>query len=194
MADEKQPLSNEELYTRAGKGDEAAFEKLVQLYQHALFGYFLRRTQKRGVAEELAQEVLIRLWKHAPTYRVRSKFRTYLYRVAHNMFVDYCRRQSARPNEYSLDSDEGSAVETFAENRTPSPEEELTAQEMKDRLHESLERLPEREREILLLVLEEGLPYRDVAEVLNIPEGTVKSRMHSAVGRLRRIMRTNRTP
>ena len=194
MADDHLPLSNEELYTRAGQGDETAFERLVNVFQHALFGYFLRRTGKRGVAEELAQEVFLRLWTHAPTYRVRSKFQTYLYRVAHNMFVDYCRRQGARPSEYSLDSDEGSAVEVFAADSTLSPEDELTEDEMKERLHDALEKLPEREREILLLVLEEDLPYRGVAEALSIPEGTIKSRMHSAVVRLRQIMRPQKAP
>lgn len=192
MAHEPDAAGDEALYKLSGKGDTAAFERIVIRYQKALYGYFLRRTHQTGVAEELTQEVFLRLWRHAPLYQVRSKFQTYLYRIAHNIFVDYVRRSSARVRETSLDTDEGSTIEMLTADAAQAPDEPLGDADIKNRLREALPQLPEREREILLLVLEEGLPYRDCAEILRVPEGTIKSRVHSAVARLRQILRTRR--
>lgn len=190
MPDDVKPGGDEELYKRAGEGDIAAFEQLVRHYQNVLFGYFLRRTRRSGVAEELAQEVFLRLWKYAPSYEIRSRFQTYLYRVAHNIYVDYRRREKVRPQEFSLDTDEGTAIDAAAVDEAPSPDEFIDTKDLKRKLREALERLPDREREILLLVLDEGLHYSQCAEVLKIPEGTVKSRTHAAIARLRRFMRS----
>lgn len=179
---------DEQLYQLTGRGDEPAFEQLVMRHQHALYGYFLRRTGQPSLAEELTQEVFLRLWRHAPLYRARSKFQTYLYRVAHNMYIDYLRRSSARPRETSLDSEEGSGIERIAPDAGVPPDAAFDRDEVKARLHQALHKLPEREREVLLLVFDENLHYRECAEILRIPPGTVKSRVHTAVERLRRIL------
>jgi RNA polymerase sigma-70 factor (ECF subfamily) len=181
---------DEVLYVMSGRGDEEAFRCLVERYMNLVVGYFVHRVGGGGQqAEDLAQDVFFKLWRHAARYSVKAKFSTYLYSVAHNTLVDFMRRKGTRFEEVSVDDEkERDLIAETADSGVPEPLEKLALDEQISLLKQALAKLRLPEREALLLVLADGLSYKEVSEILGIPEGTVKSRLHAALARLRKFL------
>jgi len=185
LAEEKKQ-SDEELYLLCAQGDKEAFRKLVIQYQDMVVGYFVRRLGDVALSEDLAQEVLVKLWKHADRYTVRAKFSTYLYSVAHNALIDYIRREDSRVDTVSgADEEGGNIIAESVGAGLPEPLERLEREEQTALIMKKIQELKKGEREVVLLVLAQGLSYKEAADTLSIPEGTVKSRLHAALSRLR---------
>lgn len=176
-----------ELVSRAGRGDEEAFTEVVHRYEVELLNYFYRHAWDRQVAEDQAQEVFIRLYLHAPTYRPRASFRSYLYKIARSCLIDYLRHVKNHRNSVSLDAPArgGSAGAELVSRDSPGPGEAAENADTVAVVRGAVERLPEEQRDVFLLGAAKGMRYSDVAEVLGVPVGTVKSRMYLAVRRLR---------
>jgi len=166
-----------ELMLRVKAGDRAAFEELYGLYRKPLASYLYRLCWNRPLAEDLLQEAFLRLWRAAPGYEPSAKVSTYVFRIAHNLFIN----ESARRREKVL---EGPGPETRAD-----PASDLQRREVQESVRRAVEELPEGERECLLLAEFHGFRYAEIAEILGIPVGTVKSRMFSAVQRLRETLK-----
>lgn len=166
-----------ELMLRVKAGDRSAFEELFRLYQKPLTNYLFRLSGNRTRAEDLVQDVFLRLWKAAPGYEPTAKVSTYLFRIAHNLFLN----EAARRREKPLDSLE-------AETRS-DPASDLNRREVRSAVQKAVEELPEGEREVLLLSEYNGFKYAEISEILGIPVGTVKSRMFSAVQRLKEALK-----
>jgi RNA polymerase sigma-70 factor (ECF subfamily) len=158
-------------------GDRAAFEELYRLYEKPLTNYLFRLCGNRARAEDLLQDAFLRLWKAAPTYEPAAKVSTYIFRIAHNLFLN----DAARRRERTLESME-------AETRS-DPASDLNRREVQSAVQRAVEALPEGEREVLLLSEYNGFKYAEIAEILGIPVGTVKSRMFSAVQRLKEALK-----
>jgi RNA polymerase sigma-70 factor (ECF subfamily) len=124
-----------------------------------------------------------------------AKFRTWMYRIAKNYWIDRCRERAAAPNMGSLDApireDEGRAMTLTdtVEGDTPRPAEELRRQEIGQAILAAVNRLPEEQRLVFVLSENQGMRYAEISEVMEIPVGTVKSRMHAAVRRLRELLK-----
>jgi RNA polymerase sigma-70 factor (ECF subfamily) len=180
-----------ELMRRFGEGDDAAFRKLVERHQKPLLGFFWRRCLDRAVAEDCVQEVFLRLVRHRGSWRPDAKFTTYLYRIAENHWIDRWRSKKAAPPQTSLeglaDGEDGDAASTFAA-AGPAPADRAGQIELGDRIRRAVLRLTPEQRSVFALAETRGMRYEDISRVLDIPVGTVKSRMHAAVTRLREIL------
>jgi len=166
-----------ELMLRVKVGDRAAFEDLFHLYEKPLTNYLFRLSGNRARSEDLLQDAFLRLWKAAPTYEPSAKVSTYIFRIAHNLFLN----DAARRREKALESME-------AETRS-DPSSDLNRRELQSQVQRAVESLPEGEREVLLLSEYNGFKYAETSEILGIPVGTVKSRMFSAVQRLKEALK-----
>ncbi|MEK7269445.1 MAG: RNA polymerase sigma factor [Planctomycetota bacterium] len=179
-------------------GDEGAFRAIVERFQKPLINFFYRLLWDRTLAEDYAQEVFIRIYVHRDAYEPRAKFSSYLFRIARNYWIDQHRSNSKRPSTISLSSPlrrEGER-ELLLEDVVAAPREAAEPSgvpaETRERVEEALRALPEEQRMVFLLGEREGMKYSEVAQTLGIPVGTVKSRMHHAVRRLREILARER--
>lgn len=166
--------SDAELIQRTSAGDREAYEKLYKRYARSVFGLALRRLGDRGRAEDAVQETFASVWRSASTYKPeRGPGAPWLYGVARNAIVDRSRHRSEPPGEGpELPSDE------------PTPAERAEASYTSWRVHRALESLGQNEREVIELAYYGGLSQSEVADFLNIPLGTVKTRTRAGLGHL----------
>ena len=167
-------VSDGDLIRRVARRDANAFEALYRRYARPVFGLALRRLGDRMNAEDAVQETFAAIWRSARTYRPeRGAGAPWLYAVARNAIVDRGRARTEPPGEEpELPSDE------------PTPAERAETSYTAWRVHRALETLPENEREVIELAYYGGLSQSEVADYLNIPLGTVKTRTRSGLGRL----------
>lgn len=168
-------------------GDDDALEIIVERYQNELVGYFYHHCWDQLTAEDLAQTVFIKLFRARSRYIITAKLRTYLYRIAYNAWVDHLRRQR---HHASLDAQYGgeggpSLRDSLADPKQAAAGSEVNTPFLRQRIQEAVERLPAGQQDVFILANNQDMRYQEISEVLGIPEGTVKSRMHAAVRRLR---------
>ena len=166
--------SDGDLLQRVGNGDRSAFEVLYRRYARAVLGLALRRLGDRGRAEEAVQETFTSVWRSASSYRPeRGPGAPWLYAVARHAIVDRFRARSEPPAE---------VPETAADE--PGPSERAESSFVAWRVHRALEELPLNERTVVELAYWGGMSQSEVAEYLNVPLGTVKTRTRSGLRRL----------
>lgn len=182
--------SDEELVMRyRDHHDQAAFDALVHRYERELYSYLRRYTGDEGLAEDVFQATFVKLHQKCHLFEPHRRVRPWLYSIATHQAIDAL-RSAGRRQAQSLDAEQGRAEQgtpglvQLLVDRSPSPLDQLEARERKQWLHAAVDRLPEELRSVLILAYFQGLKYREVAEVLGIPLGTVKSRMHAALARL----------
>lgn len=172
--------------------DKEAFNELVRRHSKPLINFFYRLTWNQSSAEDLAQEVLIKLVETASRYEARSKFTTFLYTVARNLWIDKLRSGKAGVHLISLDnpidSDGEKPLSELIAGENREPVEVAATEETVTRVKKLLSALPDEQRVILNLTYFEGMSYQEVAEVLDIPLGTVKSRLHAAIAKLKEMV------
>jgi RNA polymerase sigma-70 factor, ECF subfamily len=176
-----------ELMLRYARGDLRAFERLYRRYRRPLYRYLSRHTRNTDAANDLFQEVWSKLIASRDRYEPRAKFRTFLYRIAHNSFIDYCRRNAVRNETRGEAEDEDWA------GQVPAPEEDRpdirvqTLQTMM-RYRAAVAALPAEQRDVFLLYEETGLSLEEIAQVTGVGMETAKSRLRYAVAKLRRAL------
>jgi RNA polymerase sigma-70 factor, ECF subfamily len=171
-------MDDGELIQRIAQRDRGAFETLYNRYARAFFGLALRRLGDRGRAEDAVQETFASIWRSAGTYRPeRGPGAPWLYTVARNATVDRSRERIETPSEVP---DEATAE--------AGPAEQTEQNWLAWRVHSVLQELPEREREAITLAYWSGLSQSEIAEHLNIPLGTVKTRTRSGLARLAELL------
>ncbi len=176
------------LLRRARRRDPEALHKLVDLYSARLYGLLYRLTSSRETAEDLMQETFLRLVRTIGDYQHQGKFESWLFRIAANLARDHARRRKRRGQTATIDCSTGakdSGSFDLADPRQPDPVRESEQSEMEQRLSESLQGLSEIDREIILLRHFSDLPFREIADMLNIPLGTALARAHRAMKHLR---------
>ncbi len=171
------------------KGDAEGFRRLFHRYSNPLLNYLSRITGNRAVAEELVQEVFLRVSRAAGSYEPRTAFRTWLYTIATNVA-----RNEVRKREYSVKMEPihtrpdpaGSGSSGLAgQPETGSPEELAGARKLEEIIQQGLSELPEKQRTALLLSRHHGFSYEEIAGVMNLRLGAVKSLIHRATRNLR---------
>lgn len=176
------------------RGDYDAFQRLVELHTESLVSYFFFQSRDRQLAEDCSQDVWLKIFRAREDYRPRARFRTFLFRVARNHWIDRFRTQARRPGETSLEGDRhdedagGGPLDRLASGGD-DPETRVRRFDAARTVARVLQRLPEEMREVYILAEVQELPYAEVADLLSIPVGTVKSRMFNAVRRLQEIAR-----
>ncbi|MBX3118974.1 MAG: sigma-70 family RNA polymerase sigma factor [Fimbriimonadaceae bacterium] len=178
------------LVERCRKQDDEAFAKLVDVFQNRLFGFVRRMVHDREEAMDITQETFIRAYQSISRFDGRSSLRTWLFRIAHNLCIDRARKADRRPIEYALDglADTDDAFEV-ADSRW-NPETGMLDDELRKVVEDGVAGMSEKLRSVLLLHDRESLQYEEIAEILKIPIGTVKSRLFLARAHLQQVMTT----
>jgi RNA polymerase sigma-70 factor (ECF subfamily) len=185
--------TDEVLMIRFQRGDRAAFAALVRRHQTALYNFSLRLLRAQSVAEDVVQDAFVRVVQNAAEFKHEARFTTWLYTIARNLCFDQLRKQAHRKHP-SLDQgapgEEGDGPtlgETTADSRA-SVEREATGSELKERIASAVESLPDEQREVFLMREVANLPFKEIAEVIGVPENTVKSRMRYALEKLQQCL------
>lgn len=162
-------------------GDVNAYEALVKEYEKNVYNLALRMTGNSEDAADMAQEAFIKAYNSLTAFRGDSKFSVWLYRIVSNVCLDFLRSRSRKQTvSLSTENDDGEEVELDIADETHSPEQLLDRSLTRDAVRRGLAALPPDHREILLLREIQGLSYEEIADVLGLEAGTVKSRIFRA--------------
>ncbi len=181
-------LSDAEVMLRVKAGDDSAFDYLVQKYRRPIISFMYRMAHNSAAAEDLAQEVFLRVYRSRSSYEASAKFTTWLYRIATNLGMNYVRdtRHERAENTMNLDeSDEETGQTPDLADKTPTVEENIMQRERLKAIREKVEALPERQKMAVLMHKYQQMDYRQIAEVLKLSESATKSLLFRAYETLR---------
>ena len=193
--------SDTALISRCQENDVAAFDEVVARYKHKIFNYIFRMIGDSDEAEDLTQEVFVKMYLSLATFRSEASLNTWLYRIAGNLCIDSHRKRTRRQNALggaTISLSEPAAGEASAEDGGPGrdvadrsyePFGMLARIELDAQIQAALARLPEKMRQVVVLHDIEDMPYEEVASVVGCPLGTVKSRLFNARMQLRDLLR-----
>jgi len=181
-------LSDEDLMARVAEDDDRAFTELVGRFQGRVTNLISRVLNDRGASDDLAQEVFVRVFVHRRNYRRGSKFSTWVFTIAANLAKNEIRRRVRRRNLFSLDALTEMLNDSIPELADPaeSSESGLEREQLQGEVGRAIATVPEKYRLALVLRDIEGLAYEEIAEVLGVPGGTVRSRINRARSMLKR--------
>lgn len=194
---EYEKLPDEELMRFCQDGDESAFEQLFTRYQGPALSFIHRMIGDRNRTEALGQEAFLRIFKDAKRYDYPRSFSTWFYTIVRNLCKNELRWRSRHPT-VSIEENIGHGgphdpealhIADNLHSDNTSPLDRMVGDELTKKLEVAMTDLPEIEREILILNRFQGLKYKEIAEVVNLPVGTVRSRMHTALERLRKSIK-----
>jgi RNA polymerase sigma-70 factor (ECF subfamily) len=192
-------LPDEDLMAQFQQGQKEAFGVLVRRYERELYGYLRRYLGDAHLADDVFQNTFLQLYVKINQYEQGRPVRPWLYTLATHQAIDTLRR-NGRHQALSLDQkrddhQEGDphALMDVLEAQGPGPIEQLSSEERRDRVRASVDKLPDFLRQVVVLAYYQGLKYREIAEILEIPVGTVKSRLHAALLKLHDAWQTSPT-
>lgn len=169
------------------KGDQNAFAEIVELFQDKLYRICYRMLGNQHEAEDIAQEAFVRAFINIHTFDANRKFSTWLYRIGTNLCIDRIRKKKP---DYYLDAEvagtEGLNMYSQIASKEELPEQEVLKMEMQDRVQYEISRLPDKYRAVIVLKYMEDLPLQEISEILEMPLGTVKTRIHRGREALRK--------
>jgi RNA polymerase sigma-70 factor, ECF subfamily len=181
-------LSDAEIMLRVRDGDDSGFGILIEKYRRPMVHFMFRMVHNQAVAEELAQDVFLRVYRSRLTYRAEAKFSTWLYRIATNLGVNYARDtkyERTAQNVYLDQPDAETGTTPDVADVTPSVEQELVRQERLKAIRNHVMALPERQRTAVLMHKYQGMDYKEIGEVLKLSESATKSLLFRAYQTLR---------
>jgi RNA polymerase sigma-70 factor, ECF subfamily len=182
-----------ELMQRYASGDIRAFESLYSRHRVALYRYLARHARDPEIANDLFQEVWSKVVANRERYEPRAKFKTFLFRIAHNCFIDHYRRAALRPKQESPDGqDDWEDVLPAPEHH--SPHALVENEELFQRYKTALNALPAEQREVFLLYEESGLSLDEIGAITGVGMETAKSRLRYAVSKLRAALKSTMLP
>ena len=170
-----QQMTDEQIIGRVRGGETRVFGELVQRYQDPVFGMALRLLGGRGDAEDVAQEVFLRVYRGLDSFKGEAKFSTWLYRITYNLCADWLRRNSRADRRAAMIEE---AVEV-ADGRV-NLEEGILESETRDKVRRALNGLDERYRNVVVLLYYQKMSYEQIAAVLELPMKTVETRLYRA--------------
>jgi len=173
--------NDSELVKRVQQGDKRAFELLVLKYQHRIYSLVSRLVRDNDEVQDVVQEAFIKAYRALPNFRGDSQFYTWMYRIAVNTAKNYLVSRSRRPQGVDVDVEEAEFMDSADGLRDlASPESQLLTEELRRVIDDAIAALPEDLRTALTLREFEGLSYEEIANVMNCPVGTVRSRIFRA--------------
>ena len=184
----------EEILRRAQRLDVEALDAIVEKYSPRLYGFLYRLTRHRDDAEEMVQEVLVRMVRTIPEYRHSGRFEPWLFRIAMNLARDRGRRMSRAPGMTSLEGggvNAASGWDRVTDAAAPSPGHAAELTEQIDQLQRALETLPDAERDVVLMRHYGQLSFGEIAEMMGTPLGTALARGHRGLAKLRKVMESS---
>ena len=192
LSGSQEPASDAAIMKRAAAGDESAFNYLAEKYHRPIHHFLYRMVRNQAIAEELAQEVFLRVYRSRESYRAEAKFTTWLYRIATNLAVNHARdtkHERAVQNVYLDAPDEQTGTRPDVACDEPSAEQRLLREERMKAIREQVMVLPERQRMAVVLHKYQGMDYREIGQVLKLSESAVKSLLFRAYQTLRETLK-----
>ncbi len=191
---DRSDVSDEVLMMQFQGGDRDAFASLVSRHKTPIFNFILRQVRSRTTAEDLTQDVFVRVVKSAATFKHEARFTTWVYSIARNLCIDHLRKMSLRRHP-SLDQasgkdEDGPTLGERIANKHPSTAADRSAMstDIGERIVKAVEALPPEQREVFLLRQTAKVPFKEIAKMTGVPENTVKSRMRYALERLQEAL------
>jgi RNA polymerase sigma-70 factor (ECF subfamily) len=186
-------LSDQEVVLQAREGLEAAYRELIRRYERPIFSLIYRMVRDRALAEDLSQETFIKALNAIDSYRPEYKFSSWIFKIANNAAIDQIRRRgldtlSLDGSPHATTPDEIEATALQVSSRGLSPLEALESSELGGQIEQAIGRLRPEYRSCILLRHVEGLAYEEIAELMNLPLGTVKTYIHRARNELRDLL------
>jgi RNA polymerase sigma-70 factor (ECF subfamily) len=186
-------LDDRELATMAAGGREPAFRELLNRYERPVFSLIYRMVRDRTLAEDLAQEAFIRAFNAIGSYKTSYKFSNWILKIANNHTIDHLRKRkldtvSIHGSPHATTEDEISQTRVVIEARDENPHEYLEHKELGGQIEEAIGGLREEYRTVILLRHVEGYAYDEIADIMDLPLGTVKTYLHRARGELRKSL------
>jgi RNA polymerase sigma-70 factor, ECF subfamily len=181
-------LTDAEIMLRVSEGDDQGFNYLIEKYRKPIVHFMFRMVHNQAVAEELAQEVFLRVYRSRQTYRAEARFTTWLYRIATNLGVNHARdtkHERAAQNVYLDQPDPETGMTPDVADSTPSVEHDLVRNERMRAIRQHVMALPERQRTAVLMHKYQGMDYKQIGEVLKLSESATKSLLFRAYQTLR---------
>jgi RNA polymerase sigma-70 factor (ECF subfamily) len=181
-------MSDTELLQRYAAGEEGAFQELVKQYKESLYAFLRRFLSQSDMVDDVFQETFMQLYVSRDTFDLSRPLRPWLFTIAANKARDWLRSQRRRTEvsldaEVGRDSDESVSFAEIFEGNEALPEDLLGQAEQRELVRRVIEQLPPALRQVLVLGYFQQLPYKDIAEIVGVPVGTVKSRLHTALKR-----------
>lgn len=174
---------------RVLEGDDQAFAQLVTAYEKQVFNLCLRMCGNREEAKDLAQEAFLKAWRGLRFYQFEAAFSAWLYRLTSNVCIDYLRREKRRPTvSLTLEDDNQETPEMEIADSAPLPEEQVLHREREELVAWAMNQLDEEFRQVLTLRVIENLSYEEIGQIMELKEGTVKSRLARARLKLKKIL------
>jgi RNA polymerase sigma-70 factor (ECF subfamily) len=171
--------------------DEAAFETLVNRHRRQVYNFVFKMVGKAEAAEDIFQETFLRVLKNAHTYTPRAKFTTWCLQIARNLSLDYFKREGLRQHasiDAGLPGNEDHSMASLLRGTDPESHQVAQSKELIEEVRQAVTRLPDNQREALVLRMYDDMPYAEISEVLGSPEGTVKYWVHEAVNTLAKYL------
>ena len=185
-------LDDAAVMMRLRSGDMVCFDYLLAKYRKPIVHFMFRMVHNQAVAEELAQEVFLRVYRSRETYRAEARFSTWLYRIATNLGVNYARdnhRERTASTVYLDEPDHETGTTPDLADETPSAEARLLRQERMDSIRQHVLALPERQRMAVLMHKYEGMDYKQIGDILKLSESATKSLLFRAYQTLRETLK-----
>ncbi|MBB6052462.1 sigma-70 family RNA polymerase sigma factor [Armatimonas rosea] len=176
------PLEEKQLIERSRRGDVAAFDKLVRRYERTVYNVAYRLSGSHDDASDIAQEAFVRAWNNLKSFRGEAQFSTWIHRIVTNVFLDDRKKKRSRPTtslDESMELDENTVTRQF-EDASPGPEALMEGEERRMILEKAIHTLPEAQRVMIVMYHNQGLAYEEIADLTQLPIGTVKSRLNRA--------------
>jgi RNA polymerase sigma-70 factor (ECF subfamily) len=195
------PLSREEvtdevLMMRFQGGDQSAFARLVRRHKTPVYNFILRSVRTREVAEDLVQDVFVKVVQNAAEFKHEARFSTWAYTIARNVCIDHLRKAALRRHpslDQAANNNSGEDGPTLGEriadsHFTAAADRVAIGSELGQRITRAVEELPPEQREVFLLREIANVPFKEIAEIVGVPENTTKSRMRYALERLQQAL------
>jgi RNA polymerase sigma-70 factor (ECF subfamily) len=186
-------LSDADVMLRVAAGDDSAFDYLVEKYHRPMISFMYRMTHNQAVAEELAQEVFLRVYRSRQTYAASAKFTTWLYRIATNLAVNHARDTKHERPENTVNIDEPDTETGMTVDVTDTglnAEQAILRRERMEAIRRRVEALPERQRLAVIMHKYQGMDYKQIAGVLKLSESATKSLLFRAYETLRETLKS----
>jgi RNA polymerase sigma-70 factor (ECF subfamily) len=186
-------LSDQEVVLQAREGRQAAYRELIRRYERPIFALIFRMVRDRELAEDLSQETFVKALNAIGSYRPEFKFSSWIFKIANNAAIDHLRRReldtlSLEGSPHAATPEAMQATALQIGNREESPREAVEARELGSAIEAAIGRLRPEYRSCILLRHVEGRAYEEIAEILDLPLGTVKTYIHRARNELRQAL------
>lgn len=170
-------IQDSEWVARALEGSEDAYRELVRRYERPVFSLVVRMVKDPAVAEEVAQEAFVKVFRSLDTYDPSRKLSSWIFKIAHNTTLDHLRRRrlDTVPLDGGKDEDEPGVGHRLPDDSRVSPQVEAESSDLARAMEEAISRLRPEYREVVVLRFQEGLAYQEIAEITGLPMGTVKT-------------------